>query len=68
MNWLHRHEWSEVRRKFNPPGASFSKLSGASEDTLLQLVYGCTVIELRCTCGDVKTCNFHGDVGKESTT
>ena len=59
----HQHQWTETSRRFNPPEVVPTKWEGTNSDMLLQLVYGITVIELRCTdCGDVKGVRYTGSV------
>lgn len=58
FDWLFgsscQHKWKEIHRVFNQPQESF-KAQGFSQETMLQLMYGVTIVELKCEiCGEIK--------------
>lgn len=67
MSWLHRHQWAEAGRRFNPPTSrvtEFKRVGHDGQQLLMQMMYGITVVELRCSsCGDVKAVSYAGDSG-----
>jgi hypothetical protein len=59
---FHRHQWVETSRRFNPPQVDVKRWEGHRTDLVMRLVYGITVVELRCdTCGDVKATSYAGE-------
>lgn len=43
-----KHNWLMHRKQYNPPPEEIKKVSGDVE-TITSLIYGITVIELRCS-------------------
>lgn len=58
---IHRHQWQEQQRYF-VQRAGVSKVNNVTEETVLKLACGYTVVELRCEgCGDVAARELLGD-------
>ena len=57
------HEWKEKNRHYSPPTLpSECEFKGTHQDTLLKVLHGFTVIELRCeNCGDLKSHTLNGN-------
>jgi hypothetical protein len=61
MSLWHRHKWDETSRRFNPPTHEVTKFRADNVGSALPLLYGITVVELRCaTCGDMKAIRYTG--------
>lgn len=61
MSLWQRHQWDEASRRFNPPDSELSRFKSATVAQVMPLIYGITVIELRCSgCGDVKAVRYTG--------
>ena len=64
---FHRHDWSEVQRRFTGKVLERVKMERCSEELLRQMLFGVTVIELRCEkCGDRKTVKAMGDLRRDA--
>jgi hypothetical protein len=62
--WWHRHQWAEASRRFNFPPAKVDHTGFITDEQMMELAYGITVVELRCKkCGDLKAVQYAGNVG-----
>lgn len=58
-----KHRWVETGRKVRPHAESFKFGGGFWAEEYSDLVYGYTIISLRCSeCGDVKTKKLRGEL------
>lgn len=67
MSLFHRHQWTEVARRFVPPIDGEAEVEGygvasGAKGLMYDIANGYTVIELRCSeCGDVTSRHIQGD-------
>lgn len=56
-----KHRWQADARRFHPP-AGVTNIKGISEDFFREILYGITVVELRCEhCGMLTSQIIPGD-------
>lgn len=59
---MHKHKWSVVTRRYTAPVSGKFKASGMTPNVMMDVLYGFTTIEERCSvCGKTTFQNVNGD-------